>query len=133
MNRVICIFLMFLLLISFLTGCWSSKELNELSIVTALGIDKTENGYLVSAQIINPGEIAGKTSSGRTEVIRFMKSGNTILEAIRKLATDSPRKIYVSHLRVVVFGEKLAREGIGKTLDILSRDHEMRSDFYLMV
>ncbi|MCQ6280451.1 Ger(x)C family spore germination protein [Bacillus sp. EB600] len=133
MNKVISIFLMLLILISLLTGCWSSKELNELSIVTALGIDKTENGYLLSAQVINPGEIAGKTSSGRTEVIRFMKSGSTIFEAIRKLATDSPREIYVSHLRVVVFGEKLAKEGIGKTLDLLSRDHEMRSDFYMMV
>ncbi|MDP1420558.1 hypothetical protein Q8G35_19775 [Peribacillus simplex] len=26
-------------------GCWSSIELNELAIVTALGIDKTEGGY----------------------------------------------------------------------------------------
>lgn len=133
MNRIISIFFILLILINILTGCWSSKELNELAIVTALGIDKTENGYLLSVQIINPGEIAGKSISGRTEVIRFMSTGDTIFEAIRKLSTDTPRKIYVSHLRVVVFGEKLAREGIGKTLDLLSRDHEMRSDFYITV
>jgi spore germination protein KC len=133
MNRIISIFFILLLLFNILTGCWSSKELNELAIVTALGIDKTENGYLLSAQIINPGEITGKSISGRTEVIRFMKTGDTIFDAIRKLSTDTPRKIYVSHLRVVVFGEKLAREGIGKTLDLLSRDHEMRSDFYITV
>lgn len=124
---------MFLLLINCLTGCWSSRELNELAIVTALGIDKTDNGYLLSVQIINTGEIAGKNSSGRAEVVRFMKSGDTVFDAFRKLSTEAPRKIYVAHLRVVVFGEEMAREGIGKTLDVLSRDHEMRSDFFLTV
>jgi spore germination protein KC len=133
MNRIISIFFIVFLLITILAGCWSSKELNELSIVTALGIDKTEKGYLLSVQIINPGEITGKSISGRTEVVSFMRSGDTIFEAIRKLSTATPRQIYVSHLRVVVFGEKLARDGIGKALDLLSRDHEMRSDFYMTV
>ena len=100
MNRILSIFFILLLLINFLTGCWSSRELNELAIVTALGIDKTEKGYLLSAQIINPGEIAGKSIFGRTEVVRFMKTGDTVIEAIRKLATDTPRKIYVSNIRV---------------------------------
>lgn len=133
MNRNICIVLEFFLLINLLTGCWSSKELNEIAILTGLGIDKTENGYRLSAQVINPGEIAGKNSSGRTEVVRYMKSGATIHEAFRKLTTDVPRILYLSHLRIVLFGEDMAREGIGKALDFLSRDHEMRSDFFLSV
>ncbi|MFC0272049.1 Ger(x)C family spore germination protein [Metabacillus herbersteinensis] len=133
MKKTISFFFMFLLMINILTGCWSRKELNELAIATALGIDKTEDGYLVSVQILNPGEIAGKGSTGRTEVVRFMKSGDTVFEAIRKISTDSPRKIYVAHLREVVIGEELASEGIGKVLDILSRDHEMRTDFYITV
>jgi spore germination protein KC len=116
-----------------LIGCWSSKELNEMAIATVLGIDKTKDGYLLSIQVINPGEVAGKNSSGRTESVRFMKSGETIFEAFRKLSTDVPRKIYLSHLRVVVFGEEMARSGIGKALDFLSRDHEMRSDFYMTI
>jgi spore germination protein KC len=133
MSRVINIFLMFLLLSSLLSGCWSSKELNELAIATALGIDKSDDGYLLSVQIMNPAEIAGKSSSGRTEVIRFTKSGSTIHEAFRKLSTEVPRKIYISHLRIVVFGENMARQGIGKALDFLSRDHEMRSDFFITI
>lgn len=115
------------------TGCWSKKDLNELAIVTAIGIDKTEDGYSVSIQILNPSELAGNTSSGRTEVVRFVKSGETVFEALRKLSTDAPRRIYLAHLREVVFGEELAREGIGKALDFISRDHEMRTDFYITV
>ncbi|MBT2700864.1 Ger(x)C family spore germination protein [Bacillus sp. ISL-40] len=124
---------MFLLISSLLTACWSKKELNEIAIVSAIGIDKSKDGYLVSVQIVNPGEIAGKTGTGRTEVIRFMKTGDTIFDAMRRLSTDVPRRIYVAHLREVVISEELAKDGIGKVLDVLSRHHEMRSDFFLTV
>ncbi|MCV9886757.1 Ger(x)C family spore germination protein [Metabacillus halosaccharovorans] len=130
MYKKLLIIICMLLLTS---GCWSKKDLNELAIVTAIGIDKTEDGYSVSIQVLNPSELAGNTSSGRTEVARFIKSGETVFEALRKLSTDTPRRVYLAHLREVVFGEELAREGIGKALDFISRDHEMRTDFYITV
>lgn len=133
MKKIMNLFFISLVSFSLLTGCWSKKELNELAIATSLGIDKTEDGYLVSVQILNPGELAGKSSTGRTEVVRFMKTGETIFEALRKLSMDAPRKIYVAHLREVVFGEEIAKEGIGKALDFISRDHEMRTDFFITV
>ncbi len=123
--------IIFVLLLS--SGCWSKKDLNELAIVTAIGLDKTKDGFSVSIQVLNPSELAGNTSSGRTEVVRFIKSGETVFEALRKLSTDTPRRIYLAHLREVVFGEDLARDGIGKALDFISRDHEMRTDFYITV
>jgi spore germination protein KC len=127
------LYVMISILIIFLSGCWSRSELNELAIVTSMGIDKTENGYMVSVQIVNPSEIAGQSASGRTEVVSFMKSGETVYDAIRHLTTDAPRRIYVAHLRLVVIGEELAKEGIGKALDVLSRQHELRSDFFITV
>ncbi|MGE7759554.1 Ger(x)C family spore germination protein [Peribacillus sp. NPDC097895] len=131
MKKMLRVFLM--LPIICLSGCWSSIELNELAIATALGIDKTEAGYLVTVQILNTSELAGDARSGRSEVVTFKKSGATIYEAMRSLSTDVPRRIYVSHLREVVFGEEMAREGIGKALDVLSRQKELRSDFYMTV
>lgn len=131
MKKMLRVFLM--LPIICLSGCWSSTELNKLAIVTAMGIDKTENGYLVTVQILNPSELAGDARSGRTEVVTFKKSGATIFEAIRSLSTDVPRRLYVAHLREVVFGEEMARAGIAKHLDVLSRQKELRSDFYMTV
>ncbi|MCQ6276098.1 Ger(x)C family spore germination protein [Bacillus sp. V3B] len=133
MKKTICLFIIFLFMVVFLSGCWSRKELNELAIAVALGIDKTEDGYLVTVQIINPSELAGQVKSGRTEIVRFTKTGDTVFEAGRMLSTDAPRRIYLAHLRQIIFGEELAREGIGKTLDMLSRHHEMRTDFYITV
>jgi spore germination protein KC len=116
-----------------LSGCWSKQELNEIAVATALGIDKTQNGYLISVQILNPGEIASKVPSQRTPVFVYSVKAKTIFEGLRKLTTLAPRKIYLAHLRLVIFGEKMARQGIEKPLDFLSRDPNTRADFFIAV
>lgn len=121
------------ILVISLTGCWNRRELTDLSIATAMGIDKSDDGYLVTAQIINPSEIAAQVPTTRTAVTSYRTTGATVFEALRKLTKESPRKIYMSHMRTIVFGEDLAKEGIAKTLDFISRDHEFRTDFYILV
>ncbi|WP_394231483.1 Ger(x)C family spore germination protein [Niallia oryzisoli] len=122
-----------LLIIIGLTGCWSSKELSEIAIVTAMGIDRTQDGYRISIQIVNPGAIAAKTGGQDLGMSVYTAEGRTVMEAIRKLTTLTPRKPYFSHLRVVIFGEETVKAGIRKPLDFLSRDHNMRTDFVIVI
>jgi spore germination protein KC len=126
---------MFVLLILclFLTGCWDRRELNELGITLALGIDRVDDEYQVSAQVVVPSEISMKTSTGRSPVTLFQAKGETVYEAFRKITKNSPRKIYPGHLRMLVLGEELAEEGIADSLELLSRDWELRSDFYVVI
>lgn len=130
--------LIFLLIVTILanllSGCWNRKEINELSIVTAVGIDKSSEGYLVSVQIINPSEIASeKKASNRTPVNTYHASGRTIFEAVRRLTLETPRRAYFAHMRLLVFGEEMAKEGIARSLDLFSRDHEIRSDYSIVI
>ena len=127
-----CMFVL-LILSLFLTGCWDRRELNELGIALALGIDKVEDEYQVTAQVVVPSEIAMKSSTGRSPVTLFQAKGETVYEALRKLTKNSPRKIYPGHLRMLVIGEDLAEEGIGESLELMSRDWEIRSDFYVVI
>lgn len=135
MKRIFVMSVLIIFLVNILTGCLSSEEINELSIAMALGIDESEEGYLVTAQIINPEEISTEISSGnRTPVTTFQTTGETIAEALRKLTLETPRRVYVGHLKMLVFGEELAKnKGIGNALDFLSRNYEIRPDFYIMV
>ncbi|KOY81637.1 Ger(x)C family spore germination protein [Lysinibacillus macroides] len=113
-----------------LSGCWSKRELNELAIVVALGIDKVEDHYEITVQIVDPSEISVRqVSTQRAPVITYHAQGETIFEAIRKMTTVAARKPYFSHLQVVVLGEDLAKEGIDESLDLIARDHEFRNDF----
>lgn len=118
-----------------LAGCWSRRELNELSITVGLGIDKTGDQYTVSAQVVDPGQVAMKASGTgtRVPVALYVETGPSILETLRKMTTVAPRRIYLSHLRMVIIGEEMARSGITEALDFLSRGHETRTDFYIAV
>src|SRR5690625_541667 len=80
-----------------LIGCWSRVELNELSIAFALGIDLVDDEYVVSAQVINPGEISPARSGGGGEqapVATYETKGQTLFEAFRHMTKIVPRKVY---------------------------------------
>lgn len=133
MGRRITILILLMIVIMLLNACWSKRELNELSIVSALGIDRDNAGYIVTVQVINPRQIAQQTQDIQAPVTVYSIFGKTIFDALRRLSLESPRRLYYSHLRVVVFGEEMARAGIAKAVDFLLRDHEIRTDFYILV
>jgi spore germination protein KC len=117
-----------------LSGCWNSREITDLSIASAVGFDKGENGeFKITVQIINASGIIAQRSDGRSAMFVFTTTGKTMFEAMRKLTQELPRKVYFSHIQVVVFGESLAKEGIRDTIDFMSRDHEFRSDFFMLI
>lgn len=124
--------LIFLILI--LSGCWSKRELNELALVAALGIDLVDDEYVISAQVIDPSQVSSKQSaSGHAPVVTYHAKGKTVFEAIRKILALSPRKLYFAHLQLVVMGEELAKNGLRDTVDFLGRDQEIRNDFTVIV
>ena len=49
------------------------------------------------------------------------------------MTTLTSRKIYSSHLRMVILSEDIAKEGIGDIIDYLLRYHEYRTDFYFAI
>ncbi|MGO1371791.1 MAG: Ger(x)C family spore germination protein, partial [Senegalia sp. (in: firmicutes)] len=133
MKKKIILLLIIIISINLITGCWDKRELSELSIASAIGIDRVEDEYLVSVQIINPSEVTGKNLTERTEIITYEAKGKTMFEALRKLVRDTQRKVYYGQLMIVVIGEELAKKGIIEILDFFSRDHELRSDFYFII
>ncbi|WP_221566595.1 Ger(x)C family spore germination protein [Alkalihalobacillus sp. TS-13] len=134
MKRTISLFIIIFLLLNLLTGCWNRRELNELAITVAMAVDKSDEEYVVSTQVVNPGQVAAKQGGGqKSPVTLYQEKGDTVFEAIRRMTTGTARKLYFPHLRILVISEELAEEGIGETLDFISRDHELRTDFYIII
>ncbi len=127
------LFILIILSTIFLTGCWSSHEINTLAIAVCIGIDKTENGYLVTAQVLNPRAIASKKATVESPVVIYTAEGNDLAEIVRRFTTQSSRIFYNADLRMVVFGEDVAKDGIQNILDYFLRNHEYRTDFYFVI
>ncbi|OIJ12022.1 hypothetical protein BKP37_14685 [Anaerobacillus alkalilacustris] len=135
-KKMIKIVLIFLL--PLLSGCWNSKELTDLSIISAIGIDKTDKGqFHVSFQIINAAEVAtgqeGGTRNASATVV-YSAIGNTLFEAIRQIPQKVPRRIYFPHTNLIVISEEIAAaEGIHKVIDWFERDHEFRTNIQVII
>lgn len=133
MKRFVLSLLIMIVLLMTVTGCWNRRELNELGIVLGMGIDKVGKEYQVTVQVVQPGEVTQKGTSGRSPVTTYQEKGTSIMQTVRRMSTLIPRRSYFAHLRMLVIGEELAREGMAEVLDYLSRDHEFRTDFYIVV
>lgn len=124
----------FIILINMLaaSGCWDYKEVNSLAVVAGLAVDKDmeSNKYKIAVEIINL-ESSNGESKIKSEILHC--EGPTIFESVRNLIKKTGRKLYWSHAKVVIFGEGLAREGIGPALDWIVRDAEVRADMYVIV
>ncbi|MGG0419556.1 Ger(x)C family spore germination protein [Priestia aryabhattai] len=123
-----------------LTSCWSKKELTDLAIVAALGIDKAKDGrYHITLQIINPGNVAGGMQGGgggtqSPPITIYSASGDNLVEASRRASGRISRRLYYAHTNLVVVGEKLAKEdGIDTLIDGLDRDPEFRNTSTLVI
>src|SRR5665648_149907 len=126
-----------ILLLTMLPGCWNRRELNTLSIVQAVGIDRTDTGQIsVSLQILKPNAIKSSTSEkdvGSKSVWVVTSEGETVFDALRNSSMQTDRKAYFPHNTVYVLSEELAREGIGDELDLLGRDPEFRKLPYVFI
>lgn len=127
------LFILIILSTIFLTGCWSSREVDDLAIALCMGFDKTENGYLVTEQVLNPRVMASKKATAESPVVIYTAEGNDLAEIIRRFTTQSSRILYNGDLRMVVFGEDVAKDGIQNILDYFLRNYEYRTDFYFVI
>ncbi|WP_189006952.1 Ger(x)C family spore germination protein [Paenibacillus marchantiophytorum] len=115
------------------SGCWSRKELNAISIAQGIGIDIEDNQYVLTVQIVNPGDFSKKQDSTNTSIVVYSAKGTTLNEAVRRLTASIARKIFFAHIRIVVISEHVAKQGIAKPLDFLMRGNEIRSDFNVVI
>lgn len=106
-------------------------EINRFAIVTAVGIDKSEQedfDYEVSLLTFVP--IPEQTF---TEVYKVISaSGNSIEEALDYAGLYTGRQVGLSHIKTIVLSEDLFDEDVTKVLDYLMRDKEVSSSTKLI-
>lgn len=119
-----------LLLILLLCGCYNYKELNKIAIVSSIAIDKKDNKYLVSAQIMNA---KSENNTESSKIIVYSEKGKTINEALRNMTKKSPRMLYGGHIGKLVISEEIAKEGIINVIDIFQRLTEIKDEFTITI
>lgn len=134
MKKSIPLYILSVLLLLIITGCWNRREINTLAIVQALGIDRTENGQIsLSAQILRPSQVKEASGTEGEAVWVVTSTGETVFDAIRDASLKATRKLFFPHNKVIIIGEEAARTGVIPLLDFLRRDPEVRRLSYIFI
>lgn len=116
------------------TGCWDKVELNEISIVTGIAIEKGESSkFKLTVETINAPQLSNVQHGSATPVITFEEEGNSLAELTERMNVGLSRKLIYSHTRVIVIDEEVARQGVGDIVDFLERTGEFRNDFNILI
>ncbi len=122
-----------------LSGCYDSREIDELGFVIALGIDKGKTNFLrMTFQIAKPGNSGGSEGSsggggadkGFTQITIEAPAIHT---AINMLNTINSKQINISHIKAIVFSKELAQEGLNHYLHAIIRNREFRPNMNIVV
>ncbi|MGM0835055.1 MAG: Ger(x)C family spore germination protein [Bacillota bacterium] len=110
-----------------LGGCLQQKPLEELGLVTAMGYDKEDE--LLRGTIVYY-EFDPLHTNNSKMVSTFANTSKGIRQ---KENLSSSRKLVSGQLRIAIYGEELAKEGIISYIDTISRDSEVGTMVYLSV
>lgn len=112
-----------------LSGCWDRRELDELSIVSGVGIDwdSAKQEVLIYAQVLKPSQMqSGQSGGGGNASVLVQSEDTTVFKALRSAAFRNSRKLNFTHNEVLVLGKNAAKRGISPFLDLFIRDPEPR-------
>lgn len=128
---------MLISLLFLLTGCWSSKPIEDLNFIAGSSIDREEDGKLKSTlQYVIPKAI-GDNSSGSIPQKPYVNVSEIGI-SLEPLGWETTLKregiIFGSHQKTVVIGEDLAREvNLRELTDLYFRDIDIRGSTLIFI
>ncbi|MED1516309.1 spore gernimation protein GerC, partial [Bacillus paranthracis] len=129
------------LLLLFLTGCWSSKEVEELSLTAGIALDKgkdstiekedEEGGYtkrnLITAtyQIVSS-QAQSKGNGQQKRYINVSETGDSIHQIVREFSLKRESTMFSPHLKNIDISDNLLRTySIEQLLEQNLRDNDV--------
>lgn len=115
-----------ILLVLCITGCVNYTELNELLVVTSIGIDYKDDKYIVYLSTVD-----GKFDDNdiEKEYKTYKEEGTTLVDAFNKLYQVVDKKIYLSHLDLLVLSNDVLTSNLDEVVKTFLYDIENRSSF----
>ncbi len=122
------IILLFFVAITFLSFCSCERygtEIEDMMIIQGVAVDKLEDNYEVTIEMLNNKQSASADSSnvGDEMTLTYSAKGETVAEALRLIINKTGTVPIYTHNKVIILSEAVASENISKILDFFERDY----------
>lgn len=129
--KLFCIILCIVIIMLTLTGCYDNREIEDLAYVVAIGIDEADNNmFNLTFQTAVPKSVT--KGEGETTDIKTFKTDN-FLSGFRKTGRYLSKKINLSHTKIIVVSEEIAKKGLQPFLNGLQNYMELRPNVNIIV
>ena len=120
-KKHIGLILILVIVIAFPTSLSNQIKINMRVIVTGIAVDKEDENFVVTAQIMKPSP--GVKSSSESATIDYITDkGETLAGAISKLSFKAGKTSAFSHTNFVILGKDMLNENVTESLDYFIRD-----------
>lgn len=137
MNKHVKRLFIFVLIISFLlafSNSYTSLSIDNLAYVLAIGIDKSaQNKLQVSFQFSTTAPTSESGSTEKTTTVINTVSASSLSSAINLINGYMGKEVNMSHCKVIVFSEELAKEGISSEIYTLINDTQVRPSANIII
>lgn len=114
-------------------GCWDVKDIGSRAFVTGIGIDAAEPGsgskYKIVFVIPNPSKIKNRSAEIITAVHEI--EADSLAQAVEKLQERISRQVTLTHLSVLLIGEKAAKNNFSHLASYFRKNSEIALRFGL--
>ena len=128
-------FFILLIIPLLITGCYDYKEINDLAIVSAIGVSKKDDDYEITVQVINSQnhESAANTLSDFPNFFTYTASDKSIFKALKKISTLGSKKMYYNHFLLLLIDENIVKDNISEFFDVFLRETESRKEYNIFI
>lgn len=107
-------------------------KLNMRVIVTGMGIDKVEDGYEITAQVVMP--TPGSESGGGNATLGFISEiGVNVSDGVQKIAYKIGKTAGFSHMSFLIVGQNMLEDNLAESLDYFVRDPELNTSVMMLI
>lgn len=128
-RQILSIFLLVGALFS-LSGCWDKKEFNQLAVVQTLAVDKYDDKYKVTLQLITPKP--GEKGIAAEDLWIISGEGESVADALDQADLSTPRRIYLEQMNLILLGEGVLADDLMGGYRYLTRSHYLRRSNYVL-
>ena len=112
-----------------LTGCYDYKEINDLAIISAIGVDFQDEKYLTTLEVLNDNQ--EKDSAKLTSYIK-LGEGKTLTSSIENAADKLPKQVTLNHVKLMILSNSIINEKFENIMDFFLRNTYFRENFYVV-
>ncbi|HHW49307.1 MAG TPA: Ger(x)C family spore germination protein [Clostridiaceae bacterium] len=140
--KTIGIALLALFAATLLAGCYDSREIDDMAYVVSLGLDKGKtNALRLTIQIAIPvatgagssGNEGGGGGEGSDSSFITTIETPTLYSGLNMANNYISKQLNMSHAKVIVISEEIAREGVQRYVNAIMRGREFRGNMFVLV